>query len=124
MTVAGSGPAHGSRGADGRTKAPFAASLRARSETIRVGEGGGWMVRAQLAEVWDTVRLDVDPSVPVSVVRERALEVLLPDAGIGELFVVKLNGMEVLNEHASIAEAGAVNGSTFLITYRRRRPVR
>lgn len=124
MTVAGSGLAHGRSGADGRAKAPFAASLRARSETIRVGEGGGWLVRAQLAEVWDTVRLDVDPSVPVSVVRERALEVLLPDAGIGELFVVKLNGMEVLNEHASIAEAGAVNGSTFLITYRRRRPVR
>jgi hypothetical protein len=82
------------------------------------------MVRAQLAELWDTVRLDVDPSTPVSVVREKALAVLLPDAGVGELFVVKLNGMEVLNEHASIAEAGALNGSTFLITYRRRRPVR
>lgn len=105
-------------------KSPFVASVRARADTIRVGDGGGWMVRAQLSEVWDAVRLDVAPSTPVSVVREHALAALLPDAGIGDEFVVKLNGMEVLDEHASVADVGALNGSTFLIAYRRRRPIR
>ena len=39
-------------------------------------------------------------------------------------FVLKLRGFEVLNEEVSLAEAGAVEGSIFLVTYRRRRPVR
>ena len=39
-------------------------------------------------------------------------------------FVLKLRGFEVLNEDVSLAEAGAIEGSIFLVTYRRRRPVR
>ena len=39
-------------------------------------------------------------------------------------FVVKLNGFEVLDENVSVADSGATNGSTFLVSYRRRRPVR
>jgi hypothetical protein len=39
-------------------------------------------------------------------------------------FVLKLNGWEVLDETASLAATGAVDGSIFLVTNRKRRPVR
>ena len=42
----------------------------------------------------------------------------------GRDYVVKLRGHEVLDERRSIAEVGARDGSTFLVTNRRRRPVR
>jgi len=38
--------------------------------------------------------------------------------------VLKLRGWEILDENASLAEAGVVDGSILLMTYRRRRPVR
>jgi hypothetical protein len=41
-----------------------------------------------------------------------------------EDYVLKLNGWEVLDESASLAATGAVDGSIFLVTGRRRRPVR
>ncbi len=107
--------------------APFAASLRARPETVRVGEGGGasWMVRAQMPEVWDVVRLEIAPGAPVMTLKQHALLHLQPDdAENPDDFVTKLNGVEVLDEEMSISDVGAKNGSTFLITYRRRRPVR
>ena len=39
-------------------------------------------------------------------------------------YVVKLRGWEVLGEQGSVAESGARDGSTYLISYRRRRAVR
>ena len=108
-------------------KAPFAASLRARPDTIVVGAAGAgaWMVRVQMPEVWDAVRFEIAPTSPVMMLKEHALAALKPeDAGDPHAFVMKLNGVEVLDEEVSLAEAGAANGSTFLITYRRRRPVR
>ena len=105
---------------------PFVASVRARPETIRVGGGGAgaWMIRAQMPEVWDMVRLEMPPTTPVLTMKQAAVAELNPDSGDLNDFVVKLNGIEVLDEELSIADAGALNGSTFLITYRRRRPVR
>ena len=106
--------------------APFVASMRARPETVAVGGGGpgAWMVRAQMPEVWDMVRFEITPNTPVLTLKQAALAELKPDYGELDDFVVKLNGIEVLDEELSIADAGALNGSTFLITYRRRRPVR
>jgi len=49
--------------------------------------------------------------------RELAPEALVDD------YVVKLNGFEVLDEDAPISSTVAKNGSIFLITDRRRRPV-
>ena len=54
------------------------------------------------------------------------LEALYPEA-TGELhadFVVKLRGWEILDEGASLADAGVIDGSILLLTFRRRRPVR
>ncbi len=105
-------------------RAPFAASLRARPTTIRVGSGGDWMVRVQSLEMWDTLRLETAPSASVREVKEQALAALMPDGGHPGEFVTKLNGVEVLDEEISLADAGVKNGSTLLVTYRRRRPVR
>ena len=106
---------------------PFVATLRSRPGVIRVGEGAGGRtitVRVQSPEVWDVVRVEAPGAEPVLSVKVRAMEALLPDADFHDELVMKLNGFEVLDEHASLTDAGAVDGSTFLLTYRRRRPVR
>jgi hypothetical protein len=80
-------------------------------------------VRVQVPEVWDTVRIDAPPDTPVLTLKERALEALVSTAEPAE-WVTKLRGFEVLDESASLSAAGVVNGSTLLVTSRRRRPVR
>lgn len=104
---------------------PFVAQLRARPEAIRLGTAGDPVitVRVQVPEVWDTVRIDAPPVTSVLVLKQRALETLVSGAEPAE-WVTKLRGFEVLDEAASLSAAGAVNGSTFLVTFRRRRPVR
>jgi hypothetical protein len=105
---------------------PFVAQLRARPETIRLGTAGEPVItlRVQVPEVWDTVRIDAPPTTPVLVLKQRALETLLPGVEPAE-FVTKLRGFEVLDESASLSAAGVVSGSTLLVvTSRRRRPVR
>jgi hypothetical protein len=59
----------------------------------------------------------------VIALKQSALETLVPNAEQAE-FVTKLRGFEVLDESASLSAAGVANGSTLLVTYRRRRPVR
>ena len=53
-----------------------------------------------------------------------ALDALFRTGEQPDEFVLKFRGWEVLDEHASIADAGATDGSIFLLTYRRRRAVR
>lgn len=107
------------------TATPFVAQLRARPETIRLGTPGEPVitVRVQVPEVWDTVRIDAPPDTPVLVLKLRTLETLMPGAEPAE-YVTKLRGFEVLDETASLSSAGVLNGSTLLVTSRRRRPVR
>lgn len=104
---------------------PFVAQLRARPEVIRLGTTGDPIitVRVQVPEVWDTVRIDAPPDTPVLALKEVALETLVSGAEPVE-WVTKLRGFEVLDETASLSAAGVVNGSTLLVTSRRRRPVR
>jgi len=106
--------------------APFVAQLRARADEVRLGtpEEPVITVRVQVAEAWDTVRIDAPPDTPVAEVKRRALAVLAPDSRHPEDWVTKLNGWEVLDEQQSITQVGARNGSTFLLHVRRRRPVR
>ena len=104
---------------------PFVAQLRSRPEAIRLGTAGDPVitVRVQVPETWDTVRIDAPPLTPVIDLKTRALETLAPGAEPVE-WVTKLRGFEVLDESASLSAAGVVNGSTLLVTNRRRRPVR
>lgn len=105
--------------------APFASQLRTR-ETIRLaGDGQGAIsVRVQLPELWDVLRFEVAPTQTVQALKLATLERLAPDAQFPENFVMKLGGWEILDERATISDVGAVSGSTFLLTSRRRRPVR
>jgi len=106
--------------------APFVTELRARSTTIQLApdETVAITIRIEMPEVWDVVRVVVAPTEPVLVVKVRALEALFPEAEMHEDFVLKLRGWEILDEAASLADAGVVDGSILLVTHRRRRAVR
>ncbi|HEV8363762.1 MAG TPA: hypothetical protein VGQ52_09595 [Gemmatimonadaceae bacterium] len=104
-------------------------TLRARPNLVRLGTDGhaadAIVVRAQVPEVWDAVRIQAPRGATVLEVKRRALAELVPDeASDSEEYVVKLRGFEVLDETLSLDEAGVRDGSTLLITGRRRRPVR
>ena len=106
--------------------ATFANQLRARSETIELGGDGERLTfRMQLIDTWDVVRVSAGSSLPVSEAKRAALAALAGGRALhdGE-YVMKLNGFEVLDEYASLAEAGAVSGCTFLLAQRRKQPVR
>lgn len=105
---------------------PVVSRLRSRPEPIKLGKPGEATValRVQMPEVWDVVRVEAPADLAVRVVKEHALRELYPDALLADDFVLKLNGFEVLDESLSVAECGARNGSTFLVTHRRRLPVR
>ena len=122
MSAAGQGGA----GSAGDAGAPFVSQLRSRPGVIRIGEAGtqAITIRVQVLEAWDTVRVEVSPSEPVLTVKVRALEALYPEADFHDDFVVKINGFEVLDENASVESSGAKDGSTYLITRRRRVPIR
>jgi hypothetical protein len=106
--------------------APFVTQLRARGDVIRMAPAGApaITVRVEMPEVWDVVRIVVSPDTPVAVLKMRALAALYTENEAPDAFVMKLRGFEVLDESASVAATGAVDGSIFLLTYRRRRPVR
>ena len=107
------------------TARPFVAELRTRDGALRIGNGAPTMtVRVEAAEVWDAVIVETNPSVAVSELKRAAVTALLGAKASPDDFVLKLRGFEVLNEDASLAESGAVEGSIFLVAYRRRRPVR
>ena len=105
---------------------PFVTAVRSRPGIVQLGSEGGARVtvRVTLLEQWDTVAFSVATTAPVSDLKRAALaEFRLPQAVPAD-FVMKLRGWDVLGESSSIAESGARDGSTFLLTYRRRRPVR
>jgi hypothetical protein len=107
------------------TGQPFVAALRARPGVLRLGRGGDMMtVRVEIPEQWDVVVVEASPETTVAEVKRAAVEAILGADALPDELVIKLNGFEVLNEHVSLSDAGAKNGSTFLATYRRRRPVR
>jgi hypothetical protein len=106
--------------------APFVTQLRTRGDVIQMAPAGAAsiIVRVEMPEVWDVVRAAVQPSDSVLALKLRALAALYPTGEPAEEFVVKLRGFEVLNETDTLATVGAVDGSIFLLTHRRRRPVR
>ena len=107
------------------TEASPVFGLRARPEPIRLsGTGAPITVRVEVPEVWDTVRLDVTADLSLVELKRAALSELMPDATNLEEFVIKFRGFMVFDEHVTLAEVGASDGSTFLVTSRRRNPVK
>lgn len=106
---------------------PFTASLRTRgADALRLAppDAKAITIRVQVPEVWDLVVVHAAPTDTVRAVKVAALHSLYPDAEDHEEWVMKLRGIEVLDEEASLSEAGVIDGSIFLLTGRRRRPVR
>lgn len=101
-------------------------SLRARPGIIALGAEApdAFTVRVQMPEVWDTVALRCGPETGVRALKHAALEAFGQVHNPAEEYVLKLRGFEVLDEGAPVRVAGARDGSTFLLTYRHRRPVR
>jgi hypothetical protein len=105
---------------------PFVSELRTSDDTIVIGGGDGGVmhVRVQAAELWDALRVAAPESASIAAVKGAALEKFFPDGvALGD-FVVKLRGFEILNENESLAASGVRNGSTLLLSRRRRRPVK
>jgi hypothetical protein len=106
--------------------APFVNQLRTRGDVIQLAAAGATAitVRVEMPEVWDVVRVAVAPDEAVIRLKLRALEALAPTSEALDEFVMKLRGFEVLDESATLASVGAIDGSILLLTHRRRRPVR
>ncbi len=85
---------------------------------------GAITVRVQLSELWDTIAVKCAPDTPVLALKKAALEAFEQRSHPAHEYVLKLRGFEVLDENAPVTVAGAREGSTFLLTYRYRRPVR
>jgi len=105
--------------------APFVTTLRARRSTIRLTPEGGpeITIRVEMPEVWDVVRVAAAPTQPVTDVKTAALNALFPGSAPEEM-VLKLRGWEILDETASLADSGVLDGSILVMMFRRRRPVR
>ncbi len=105
--------------------AAFVATLRARRDAVSIAPEGTQAigVRVQIPEMWDVVLIRATAGESVMAVKLAALQALKPDAD-PELYVMKLRGFEVLDESVALTAAGVIDGSTFLLTHRRRRPVR
>lgn len=103
---------------------PFVTRLRTHGAPFTLGAGSDKVLhlRAQVLEAWDAIRIDANPEATVRSLKELAMRELAPEARVDD-YVVKLHGFEVLDEDAPISSTAAKNGSIFLITDRRRRPV-
>jgi len=109
---------------------PFVLELRSRPgvsvlpQAADATDVGMLHLRVEMPEVWDVARIDAAPADPVLAVKVHALAALYPKGRSHEDFVMKLRGLEVMDESVSLEEAGARDGSIFLLMHRRRRPVR
>jgi uncharacterized protein GlcG (DUF336 family) len=105
---------------------PFVTQLRTPAEAISLAPDGASSItiRVQLLEAWDAVKVIVDPKTTVAVVKARALAVLAPDVPVPGDVVTKLGGFEIRDEAKSLADAGVKDGSTLLLHFRRRQPLK
>lgn len=108
------------------TQVPFVTSLRTNGEVISLESGSEPVlhIRVQVAELWDSIRVDAAETEPVISVKRAALGALYPQGVDPDEYVVRLHGFEVLDETVGLTAAGVRNGSILLLVNRRRQPVR
>jgi hypothetical protein len=105
---------------------PFVASLRTSQHApVPVGTPGvgALTIRVELPERWDVALLSASSTTSVGAVKLAALHELVPEADPFE-YVIKLRGFEIYEESISLEDAGARDGSIFVLLHRRKRPVR
>jgi hypothetical protein len=100
--------------------------LRSRRGTIALGNDGpgAITVRVQIPELWDTVTVRCADGTSSTALKQVVLDAFGERHHPASDYVLKLRGFEVLDESAPVTVAGAREGSTFLMTFRHRRPVR
>lgn len=105
---------------------PFVTQLRTPAEAITLASDGAptITIRVQMLEAWDAVKVVVDPRTLVAVVKARAVAKLAPDVPHAGELVTKLGGFEIRDEGRSLADVGVKDGSTLLLHFRRRQPLR
>lgn len=106
--------------------APFVTQLRTHGELLDLAPGApdAFVIRAQVHEAWDAVRVRVAPGTPMRAVKEAALEALVGSARESAEYMAKVRGAEVRDEARGVAAAGVRAGTTVLVHARRRRPIR
>jgi hypothetical protein len=106
--------------------APFVTQLRTRGETLdlAVGADDAFLIRGQVHEAWDAVRLRVSPRTTVAAVKVAALAALLGDGSDAAAYMAKVRGFEVRDESQPLDAVGVRAGSTVFVHGRRRRPIR
>lgn len=104
---------------------PFVSQLRSARAPIELVKPGAGSItlRVEASDIWEAVRVIARPDSVVAELKQRVVTQLFPKDMVGD-FVMKFRGWEVLDELATIAQAGLVDGSILLLAYRRRRPVR
>jgi hypothetical protein len=104
---------------------PWVTQLRSRHELVKLGEGAvRIMLRVESAEQWDTIAFNVAADTPVLALKRAALAEFGLWAASADEYIVKLRGFEVFDESESVSASSARDGSTYLLAYRYRRPVR
>jgi hypothetical protein len=106
--------------------APFVTEIRTTDDVIRIAGASGSLMhlRVQVAELWDTVRIEAAGTTSVAEVKNAALAAFFPVGVNSGEFVTKLRGFEILNEGETLEASGVRDGSTILLARRRRRPVK
>lgn len=106
--------------------APFVTALRASGMPVHLAPAGApaLTLRVQMAERWDVIVVEAEPTATVAAVKAAALVAFGLDALAPGEVVAKLRGHEVRIEQQTLEGAGVRDGSTLLLHHRRRRPVR
>ena len=106
--------------------APFVTQLRTRGPAIdlALGASDAFMIRAQVHEAWDAVRVLVQGTTTIAHVKRAGLEALLGEDTDSSLYMAKVHGIEVHDESRPLSESGVRAGTTVFVHARRRRPIR
>ncbi len=94
------------------------------ADDLSAGSAESFLIRAQVYEAWDAVRLRVSANTPVAMVKRAALRALLASDADADSYMSKVHGHEVHDEGRPLSEHGVRAGTTVFVHARRRRPVR
>ncbi len=106
--------------------APFVTSLRTRGEGVDLsgGSADAFVIRAQVHEAWDAVKVRVTPATRILDVKTAGMHALLGESVDVAQYVVKVHAHEVVDESRSLEQAMVRAGTTVFMHTRRRRPIR
>lgn len=106
--------------------APFVTQLRTHGDVIDLAGDApdAFVIRGQVHEAWDAVRLRVARTTPLRAVKTATLTALLGNDHEAAEYMAKVRGGEVRDEMQSCEAVGVKAGTTVLVHARRRRPVR